>query len=76
VLNGMVRVSDAKREHVLKAIADLGYSQNMLSQGCGKEDRDEGGDRLPRLRRSGAEGRRAGATVDGGSLALAPRKVG
>ncbi len=33
VLNGTTRVSDVKRERVLKAVADLGYSQNMLAQG-------------------------------------------
>jgi LacI family transcriptional regulator len=33
VLNGTTRVSEVKRERVLKAVADLGYSQNMLAQG-------------------------------------------
>jgi LacI family transcriptional regulator len=33
VLNQTTKVSDAKRERVLKAIADLGYTQNMLAQG-------------------------------------------
>jgi LacI family transcriptional regulator len=33
VLNGTTPVSDAKRQRVLKAVADLGYSQNMLAQG-------------------------------------------
>jgi LacI family transcriptional regulator len=33
VLNKTTRVSEAKRERVLKAVAELGYSQNMLAQG-------------------------------------------
>jgi LacI family transcriptional regulator len=37
VLNATTRVSEAKRERVLKAVADLGYSQNMLAQGLRRQ---------------------------------------
>lgn len=33
VLNGTIRVSEIKRDRVLKAITELGYTQNMLAQG-------------------------------------------
>lgn len=33
VLNGAIRVSDAKRDRVAAAISELGYTQNMLAQG-------------------------------------------
>jgi LacI family transcriptional regulator len=33
VLNGSIRVSDARRERVLNAIAQLGYKKNLLAQG-------------------------------------------
>jgi LacI family transcriptional regulator len=33
VLNGTIRVSDHRRDRVLKAIEKLGYAQNMLAQG-------------------------------------------
>src|SRR5690554_2680619 len=33
VLNGGIRVSDVKRERVEKAIAELGYSRNLLAHG-------------------------------------------
>jgi LacI family transcriptional regulator len=33
VLNGSIRVSDARRERVLNAVAKLGYKKNLLAQG-------------------------------------------
>lgn len=33
VMSGRIRVSEARRERVLKAIADLGYTQNLMAQG-------------------------------------------